>query len=150
MSITAHTQTDSVTHSLAHSLTSDPYEEIDMSDILPLAQHPPLPDGDPPPISRANPLYSPDEQSGPQTWVNPDYQRLTQSDDPVAPVGDLDNPVHFGQVPDLAFMPEGGSLPHVAHTTAMTESDLAIMLQGGSLPHVAHTTPVTETELQVC
>ena len=137
------------------SMSSDPYEEID---VLSPPPHPPLPDGDPPPIVRSNPLYSPDEQDGAQVWVNPQYNRLAQSDEPVALIGNLAAPVDdlaapignlAAPVDDMAA-PIGDLSDHsgsVADPMGYpTQPDASITLQGGSLPHVANTEPMTEAE----
>ena len=95
---------------------SDPYEEI--GHFTPSAvQHQPT---DPPPNLKSNPLYRTDSQDGPKVWVNPQYDRMAQSDEPVVPFGNQTNPNDYGPQPDMSIMLQVGSLPHMAHNEEIT------------------------------
>ena len=92
----------------------------------PADPHSPVPN--PPPANmKSNPLYNPtDDQDGPQVWVNPHYDRLTQSDEPIPPIGNLADPNEYGPVQhsDISISQQGGSLPH---SGPVTEEDAAYL-----------------------
>ena len=94
----------------------------------PADPHSSVPDP-PPPNMKSNPLYNPDNQNGPQVWVNPHYNRLTQSDEPIPPIWNLADPNEYGPVQhsDISISQQGGSLPHVAHSGPVTEEDAAYL-----------------------
>ena len=75
-----------------------------------------------PPRVKSNPLYAPDPQDGAEVWRNPQHNRLTQSEEHVAPNAYRDDPNAHGPQPDVSILLQGGSLPHVAHTDPITET----------------------------
>lgn len=95
---------------------SDPYDPYEKVGPFPDDPHPP---SAPHTNVTSNPLYQPDEQDGPQIWLNPHYNRLAQSDEPVPSIGSLANPNDYGPHPDIVH---GGSLPHVAYNGPMTNA----------------------------
>ena len=79
------------------------------------------------PYTKSNPLYKPDPQDGAEMQFDPFHNRLTQSDDLVAPYG---NQVDYDPNLDVSIELQGGSLPHVAHTGhhPVTDTGLKVLL----------------------
>ena len=104
---------------------SDPYEEISMDGPPTVSTF--HPNGLPPeygPHVRVNPFYMPDSQEDmtASEQGNPSYDRLTHSDEQVAPSGHRVGPNVHRKQPNISIMLQGGSLPHVAHTQPYMES----------------------------